>query len=272
MSTTTYAVRDSATMLRRNLRHMARYPSMTVMLIGQPLLFLLLFVYVFGATMGASLPGASVGASVGASAGGRGDYLTFITPGILMMTVASVSIGTAVLVATDMKNGIIDRFRTMPIAKSSVLTGHVLGAMIQTALALVTLLAVAFLMGLRTDASATQWLGLTALLALLSLAMTWFTVALGLASPDPETASNLPMIFVLLPFVGSGFVPVESMPAGLRWFAEHQPFTPVMDAFRGLLAGAPAGPDILRAVGWCAVIGLTGYLWSRHLYRTRAAT
>ncbi|MFC8826979.1 ABC transporter permease [Streptomyces sp. NPDC057137] len=268
MNTATYAVRDSATMLRRNLRHMARYPSMTVMLVGQPLLFLLLFVYVFGATMGASLPGPPVGAS----AGDRGDYLTFITPGILMMTVASVSIGTAVLVATDMKNGIIDRFRTMSIAKTSVLTGHVLGAMIQTALALVTLLGVAFLMGLRTDASATQWLGLTGLLVLLSLAMTWFTVALGLASPDPETASNLPMIFVLLPFVGSGFVPVESMPTGLRSFAEHQPFTPIMDALRGLLAGAPAGPDILRAIGWCAVIGLTGYLWSRRLYRTRAAT
>ncbi|MET9557166.1 ABC transporter permease [Streptomyces sp. NPDC006645] len=268
MSAATYTVRDSATMLRRNLTHMARYPSMTVMLVGQPLLFLLLFVYVFGAAMGASLPGAPSGAP----AGDRGDYLAYITPGILMMTVASVSIGTAVLVATDMKNGIIDRFRTMPIARSAVLTGHVLGAMIQTALALAALLGVAFLIGLRTGASATQWLGLTGLLVLLSLAMTWFTVALGLASPDPETASNLPMIFVLLPFVGSGFVPVESMPAGLRWFAEHQPFTPIMDAFRGLLAGAPAGPDTLLAVGWCAVIGLTGYLWSRHLYRTRAAT
>ncbi|MET4922515.1 ABC transporter permease [Streptomyces sp. PSRA5] len=267
MSTATYAVRDSATMLRRNLRHMARYPSMTVILVGQPLLFLLLFVYVFGATMGASLPGTPAGAP----AGDRADYLTYITPGILMMTVASVSIGTAVLVATDMKNGIIDRFRTMPIAKASVLTGHVLGAVIQTALALAALLGAAFLMGLQTAASATQWLGLTGLLTLLSLAMTWFTVALGLAGPDPETASNLPMIFVLLPFVGSGFVPVESMPAGLRPFAEHQPFTPLMDTCRGLLAGAPAGPDVLRAVGWCVLIGLTGYLWSRHLYRTRAA-
>ncbi|MFG2653371.1 ABC transporter permease [Streptomyces sp. NPDC048436] len=263
MSTTTYALRDSTTMLRRNVRHMARYPSMTVMLIGQPLLFLLLFVYVFGEAMGASVPGAL--------AGDRGDYLTFITPGILMMTVASVSIGTAVLVATDMTNGIIDRFRTMAIAKSSVLTGHVLGAMIQTALALAVIFGTAFLLGLETAASATQWCGLAGLLALLSYAMTWFTVALGLASPDPETASNLPMIFVLLPFVGSGFVPVESMPAGLRWFAEHQPFTPIMDAFRGLLAGAPEGADVLRAVGWTLVIGLSGYLWSRRLYRTRAA-
>ncbi|MGW0197950.1 ABC transporter permease [Nonomuraea sp. NPDC003201] len=263
MSGVTYAVRDSATMLRRNLKRMARYPSMTLMLVGQPLLFLLLFVYVFGGTMGAGLPGAA--------AGGRGDYLTFITPGILMMTVASVSIGTAVLVATDMTNGIIDRFRTMAIAKVSVLTGHVLGAMIQTAFALVVVVGVAFLIGLDSGASVLQWSGLAALLALVSLAMTWFAVALGLASPDPETASNLPMIFVLLPFVGSGFVPVASMPSGLRWFAEHQPFTPIMDAFRGLLAGSPAGPDVLWAVGWCAVIGSAGYAWSRRLYRTRAA-
>ncbi|CAL9673614.1 Daunorubicin_doxorubicin resistance ABC transporter permease protein DrrB (plasmid) [Streptomyces sp. enrichment culture] len=263
MNSATYAVRDSATMLRRNLKHMARYPSQTLMLIGLPLLFLLLFVYVLGGTMGAGLPGAP--------AGDRGDYLTFITPGILVMAVASVSISTAVSVATDMTGGIIDRFRTMAVAKVSVLTGHVLGAMIQTALALATVFGTAFLLGLETAASAMQWLGLVGLLALLSFAMAWFTVALGLASPTPEVASNWPMIFIMLPFVGSGFVPVESMPTGLRWFAEHQPFTPVMDAFRGLLAGSPDGSDVLWAIGWCGVIGLVGYLWSRRLYRTRAA-
>ncbi|MFF9497927.1 ABC transporter permease [Streptomyces flaveolus] len=263
MNGATYAVRDSAIMLRRNLKHMARYPSQTLMLIGLPLLFLLLFVYVFGGTMGAGLPGAP--------AGDRGDYLTFITPGILVMAVASVSISTAVSVATDMTGGIIDRFRTMAIAKVSVLTGHVLGAMIQTALALVTVFGVAFLLGLETAASAMQWLGLAGLLALLSFAMTWFTVALGLASPNPETASNWPMIFILLPFVGSGFVPVASMPTGLRWFAEYQPFTPIMNACRGLLAGSLDGSDVLWAIGWCVVIGLAGYLWSRRLYRTRAA-
>ncbi|MFE3200425.1 ABC transporter permease [Embleya sp. NPDC059237] len=265
MSTATsrYVVRDSMTMLRRNLRHMVRYPSMTIMLIGQPLLFLLLFVYVFGGTMGAGLSGSG--------AGDRDDYLTFITPGILTMTVASVSIGTAVLVAGDMTNGIIDRFRTMAIAESSVLTGHVLGAMIQTAHALAVVLGVAFLLGLETDASAAHWAALLGLLALLSFAMTWFTVALGLASPDPETASNLPMIFVILPFVGSGFVPVASMPTGLRWFAEHQPFTPIMDACRGLVAGSPDGSAVWWAVGWCVGIGSVGYAWSRRLYRTRAA-
>ncbi|WP_407559993.1 ABC transporter permease [Streptomyces sp. 184] len=265
MTTAPYVLRDSATMLRRNLRHMARYPSMTVMLVGQPLLFLLLFTYVFGGTMSAGLPGPAAG-------GDRAGYLTYLTPGILTMTVASVSIGTAVLVANDMTDGIIDRFRTMPIAKSSVLTGHVLAALIQTALALTAVGATAFALGLRTDASAAQWAALAGLLGLLSYALTWFTVALGLASPDPETASNLPMVFVLLPFVGSGFVPVDSMPAGLRWFAAHQPFTPVMDLIRGLLAGSPDGADAAWAVGWCAVVGAVGYLWSRRLYRTRAAT
>ncbi|MFI0975875.1 ABC transporter permease [Streptomyces sp. NPDC021093] len=269
MNTATYALRDSATMLRRNLKHMARYPSQTLMLIGLPLLFLLLFVYVFGGTMGAGLPGAPTGDTGGT--GHRGAYLTFITPGILTMTVASVSISTAVSVATDMTSGIIDRFRTMAVARSSVLTGHVLGALIQTALALATVLGVAFLLGLEAAASALQWAFLLGLLALLSFAMTWFTVALGLASPNPETASNWPMIFMLLPFVGSGFVPVGSMPVGLRWFAEYQPFTPVMEAARGLLAGSPDGTDSLWAVGWCAAIGLTGYLWARRLYRTRAA-
>ncbi|MEU8890035.1 ABC transporter permease [Streptomyces sp. NPDC048442] len=264
MSAAPYAVRDSVTMLRRNVKHMVRYPSQTLMLIGLPLLFLLLFVYVFGGTMGAGLHS-------GDATGDRGGYLTFLTPGILAMTVASVSISTAVSVATDMTSGIIDRFRTMAIARSSVLTGHVLGAMIQTALALATVFGVAFLLGLEAAASAIQWAGLLGLLALLSFALTWFTVALGLASPNPETASNWPMIFMLLPFVGSGFVPVESMPTGLRWFAEYQPFTPVMEALRGLLAGSPGGTDALWAVGWCAAIGLVGHLWSRRLYRTRAA-
>lgn len=269
MNAATYAVRDSSTMLRRNLKHMARYPSQTLMLIGLPLLFLLLFVYVFGGAMGPVLPGTR---GRGAAAGDRGDYLTFITPGILVMAVASVSISTAVSVATDMTGGIIDRFRTMAIARVSVLTGHVLGAMVQTALALATVFGVAFLLGLETAASAAQWLGLVGLLTLLSFAMTWFTVALGLVSPNPETASNWPMIFIMLPFVGNGFVPVDSMPTGVRWFAEYQPFTPLMDAFRGLLAGAPDGSDVLAAIGWCVVIGLAGYLWSRRLYRTRAAT
>src|ERR1700750_3033755 len=139
MSTLTYATRDSVTMLRRNLLHIMRYPSMTLMLIGQPVLFLVLFVYVFGGTMGAGLPGGT----------GRQDYLTYIAPAVLIITVASVALSTAIYIAKDATEGIIDRFRTMPIARSSVLTGLVLAALVQTAVALVVVLAIAVLMGYR---------------------------------------------------------------------------------------------------------------------------
>ena len=257
MSSTT--VRDSATMLRRNLLHVRRYPSLSIMLVAQPILFLLLFVYVFGGTMGAGLPGADGGSD-------RGDYLAFITPGVLMMTVASVALGTAISIATDMTTGIIARFRTMDIARVSVLTGHVLGAVIRTAFAVVVVTAFAFLLGFRSEAGALDWLGAVGLLVLIAFALTWLTVGLGLAADSVETASNTPLFLVMLPFVSSGFVPTGAMPVGLRQFAEHQPFTPMIDALRGLVTGAPADSDLWLAVGWCLLIALLGYLWSRRLF------
>lgn len=258
---TTYAMRDSATMLRRQLKHLARYPSMTGIIIGMPVVFLLLFTYVFGGTMGAGLPGG----------GDRDTYLTFITPTILVLTVASVSASTAISVAMDMTGGIIDRFRTMPIARVSVLTGHVLGAMIQTLGALTLLLLVALLLGMDANASFGQWSAVVGVLALFSFTMTWLSVGLGLAAGNVETASNTPMVFLLLPFLGSGFVPVEAMPNGLRQFAEYQPFTPVIDTVRGLFAGSVETSSVALALGWCLVLGVGGYAWSRRLYRRRAA-
>ncbi|MFC5064761.1 ABC transporter permease [Actinomycetospora atypica] len=257
------ALTDCRTMVRRRLTHMRRYPSLTLMLIGQPIVFLLLFVYVFGATMGAGLAGPG---------GGRAEYLTFITPAILLMTIASVALSTALAVATDMTEGIVDRFRTMAIARVSVLTGHVVGALIQTAVALVVVLAVALLLGFRSAADAVGWLGVVGLLALVTLALTWFTVALGLAARSVETASNTPLFLVLLPFLGSGFVPTGSMPAGLRWFAEYQPFTPIIDTLRGLLTDAPdVTGSAVAAVAWSVVIAAGSYLWARHLFATRGA-
>lgn len=258
---TTYAVRDSATMLRRQLLHVKRYPSLTIMLIGQPILFLLLFVYVFGGTMGAGLPGLE------GDVGGRADYLVFITPGILIMTVASVALGTAISVAMDMTGGVIARFRTMDIARASALTGHVLGAVLKTVLALVVVIAAAFLLGFRSDAGPLDWLVAFGLLTLLALALTWLTVGMGLAADSVETASNTPMFLVILPFVSSAFVPTDAMPAGLRHFAEYQPFTPIIDSIRALSTGADAGSDLWLAVGWWVLIGLAGYLWSRRLFR-----
>jgi ABC-2 type transport system permease protein len=254
MSTLAYAVSDSRTMLRRNLRHMRRYPSLTLMVAGLPIVFLLLFVYVFGGTLGAGLGGAS---------GGRATYVDYVTPGIILMAVAGAAQGTAISVAMDMTEGIIARFRTMAIFRPSILTGHVLGSMIQTALGLAVVIGVAVLIGFRPTAGPVEWIAAVGVLAMITLAVTWLSVACGLVSKSVETASNLPMPLMLLPFLGSGFVPTDSMPAGLRWFADYQPFTPVIETLRGLLLGTVIGNSAVIAVAWCAAITLASYLWAR---------
>ena len=248
---------DSRTMLRRNLRHMIRYPSMTLLLVGMPVVFLLLFVYVLGGTLGAGLGGPS---------GGRAEYVNYVAPGIILVTVAAVAQGTAISVAMDMTGGIIARFRTMAISRASVLTGHVLGAMVQTMLAIAVVTVVALLIGFRPNATPTEWIATIGVLAMVSWALTWLTVALGMVSDSVETASNLPMPLLLLPFFGSAFVPTDSMPTVLRWFAEYQPFTPFVETVRGLLMGTPIGNSAVLAVAWCAVISLVGFLWARSLF------
>ena len=209
MSTLSYAVTDSATMLRRQLRHMLRYPSMTLMLAGLPIVLLLLFAYVFGGTLGAGLGGFSGGVS-----GDRAAYVNYVTPAILLITVASAAQGTAISVAMDMTEGIIARFRTMAIARSSVLTGHVLGSMIQSMLSVAVVIGIAAAIGFRPTASPAGWIAAIGVLAMISFALIWLSVALGLVSKSVETASNLPMPLMLLPFLGSGFVPTDSMPTG----------------------------------------------------------
>jgi ABC-2 type transport system permease protein len=257
MSTLSYAVADSATMLRRQLRHMQRYLSVTVFLVGMPIVFLLLFVYVFGGTLGAG---------IGGPGDGRAQYVEFVTPGILLMAVAAGSAGTAISVAMDMTEGIMARFRTMAIFRPSVLAGHVLGSMVQTALSLAAVTGVALLIGFRPDATPVEWLAAAGVLAMITFAITWLSVAFGLVTRTVEAASNLPTPLVFLPFLGSGFVPTDSMPAGLRWFAEYQPFTPVIDTVRGLLLGTPIGGSAALAVAWSVGIALVGYVWARRLY------
>ncbi|NUT48270.1 MAG: ABC transporter permease [Saccharothrix sp.] len=265
MSTTTLApaappfhpLRDSATMLRRNLKRMLRYPSMTVMLVGMPIVFLLLFVYVLGGTLGAGL---------GGTAGGRAEYANYVTPAIILMTVTATVQGTAVSIAMDMTEGIIARFRTMHVARVSVLTGHVLGSMIQAVLSLAIVIGVALLVGFRPSAGPVGWLAASGFLIVVTFALVWLSVALGQVAKTVETASNLPMPLVLLPFLGSGFVPTDSMPAALRWFAEYQPFTPIIETLRGLLMDRPVGEHVWIALAWCAVIALVGYLWSKKLF------
>ncbi|MHC1562728.1 ABC transporter permease [Actinomycetospora sp. C-140] len=254
----THTLTDTGVMVRRSLLRMRRYPSLTIMLIVFPLLFLLLFVYVFGGTLGAGLGGPGAG---------RAEYLAYLVPGILLVTAASIAQGTAITVAMDMTEGIVARFRTMSIARSSVLTGHVAGAVVQTVLAQVVVLAVALLLGYRPSGGLTGSLAALGVLAVVGVALAWLSVALGMLAPSVETASNLPMPLVFLPFLGSGFVPAESMPAGLRWFATYQPFTPMTETVRGLLAGTPvAGSTLALALAWCVAIGLGGLLGARRLY------
>jgi len=260
MTSLNYAVADSATMLRRNLRHLQRYPTLTASVLGTPAVFLLIFVYVFGGTLGAGL---------GHPTGGRAAYLGFVLPGILVLTIAAAAQATSVAVAMDMTTGIIARFRTMSIARASVLTGHVLGSMIQSMLGVGVITGLAFLIGFRSAASPLSWLAAIGLLALAALALTWLTVALGLAAKSVETASNTPMFLLLLPFLGSGFVPTSTLPTGLRWFAEYQPFTPVTTAVRRLLLGGALGDNAVIAIAWSAGVAVGAYFWARHVYNTR---
>jgi ABC-2 type transport system permease protein len=257
MTTHSYAMRDSMTMVRRNLKHMLRYPVLTLMVAGIPVVILLMFVYVFGDTMGAGLVGVS---------GGRAEYVNYLAPGILLLAIAGSAQGTAISVAIDMQEGIIARFRTMAIARVSVLTGHVVGNVIQTMLGVTLVIGIALLVGFRPVAGLVEWIAAIGLLAVSALGLTWLSVALGLAAKSVESASNTPMILLLLPFLGSGFVPTEGMPVGLRWFAEYQPFTSIIETLRGLLLGTPIGNSGIVAAIWCAAITMAGYLWAKKLY------
>jgi ABC-2 type transport system permease protein len=262
MTTLARTVSDSATMVRRNLLHAVRYPVLTLMVAGIPIVLLLLFVFVFGDTLGRGL---------GAPSGGRGEYADYLTPGILIMAIAGAAQGTAITVAMDMTEGIIARFRTMSIARASVLTGHVVGAVVQTMVGLALVVGAALAVGFRPEAGPWQWAGVVGMLLLGSFALSWLSVAMGLATKSVEAASNLPMLLILLPFLGSGFVPTDSMPAGLRWFAEYQPFTPIIETLRTLLGGSAVGSSGPLAVAWCVVISLAGYLWARAKYDRRPA-
>jgi ABC-2 type transport system permease protein len=251
---TTTALADSATMLRRNLKHLIRYPSMTLFMIVMPVLFLLLFVYILGGTIG---PGGHIG---------RAAYATYITPGILALTIVGATTPTAVAVATDMTGGIIARLRTMPIARVSMLAGHVGAAVIQTVLGMAAVTAIALLTGFRATATVANWLAAAGILVLFTFALVWLSVALGLAAKTVESASNAPTPLIVLPFLGSAFVATHSMPAAIRWFAEYQPFTPVINTVRGLLIGGPIGNNAILAVAWSLAIMAGGYLWARKLF------
>jgi ABC-2 type transport system permease protein len=256
-------VSDSLVMVRRNVKRQLRYPSIIVMLIAMPAIFLVLFVYVFGGQLGAGLPRAAGGAP------GRGAYLRYITPGILAMTVASAALGTALSVAMDMTQGIVARFRTMSISRGAVLNGHVLGTLLQSLVALFAIFGLALAIGFRPDSTPLSWLAALAVLLCFSVALTWLSTALGLAAKSVETASNTPLLLTLLPFLSSAFIPVHTLPAGLRQFAHYQPFTPVTESVRHLLLGGPVAHDLIAAIAWSVGLGVVAYGWSIRLYERR---
>ncbi|MEU9212282.1 ABC transporter permease [Streptomyces sp. NPDC048415] len=254
MSALSLAVRDSSTMLRRNLLHARRYPSLTLNLLLTPVMLLLLFVYVFGDVMSAG---------IGGGGADRSEYIAYIVPGILLMTIGGTVVGTAVSVSNDMTEGIIARFRTMAIHRGSVLVGHVVGSVLQSIMSVVLVGAVAVAIGFRsTDAGVLEWLAAFGLLVLFAMALTWVAVGMGLISPNAEAASNNALPMILLPLLSSAFVPVDAMPGWFQPIAEYQPFTPAIETLRGLLLGSEIGNNGWITIVWCLGLAVLGYFWS----------
>jgi ABC-2 type transport system permease protein len=260
-----HVVGDALTMLRRSLLHIVRYPGLSMFTILGPVVILLLTVFVFGGTLGAGLPGVD-------PSGGRDAYLAYVMPGILLITIAGTVSGVAITVAMDMTEGITARFRTMAISRASVLAGHVIGNTLQAIIAVALLFGVGLLVGFRPTTGPLEWLEAVGLIVLISFALSWIGVAMGMQSKTVETASNLPLILTVLPLLGSGFVPTGSMPEWLQGFAQYQPFTPFIEAIRSLVLGTPLEANLWLAIGWSVVIGIGGYIWSMALYNRKSVT
>lgn len=258
MSTLSHTLTDSLTMSRRNLLRAVRYP-MIAYLIALPVIFLLLFVYVLGGTLGAGLPGAD-----------SGSYLQYVVPGVLLLSVAGAATGPAISVSQDMTEGIIARFRTMDISRSAVLGGHVIGNLVQVLAATAVVSGVAVLMGFRASGGVWGWIGTAGVLALIAFAMCWLGVGFGVFARSVESASNLPTPIIILPMLGSGFVPTDSMPAWLQWFALWQPFTPFTETVRALLFGTAMGMNGWLTLAWCAGIAIVSWLWARRMYERKS--
>lgn len=254
MSTQTYAFRDSMTMLRRDTKHSLRNPMITLSAIGTPVIMMLLFVGMFGDVMAERL---------GAPAGG---YVAYLIPGVVLMGLGSGVATTAININVDKSEGVIARFRTMPIARTAFLNGAAIGAVVRSMVSIVFVIGLGFALGFRSGAGLLGWIGALGLVTLVAVAFTWLGIAFGLFADSPATANSLSLIPQFLPLLSSGFVPTESMPGGIRWFAEHQPYTPLTETFRSLVTGTPVGGSWVEAVAWCLAIAAAGYFWARHLF------
>lgn len=263
MSTTTHetppgvrlghAVQDVTTLLGRSLRHVSRSPDTIITTAVMPVMFLLLFVYVLG----------------GAIDAGPGSYVDYLVPGVLVVTIASGVAYTSYRLFLDVQSGMVERLRSMPTARSAVLWSHVLTSVVANAISLLVVLAVAVAMGFRSPAGPSAWTAVGGLLLLLTLALTWLAVAAGLAATSVEGASAFSYPLVFLPFLSSAFVPTEAMAAPVRWFADHQPVTAVVDALRGLMADQASGHDVVVAAAWCVGLLVVAQLLALRVHRRR---
>ncbi|WP_327645781.1 ABC transporter permease [Micromonospora zamorensis] len=242
---------DTAVLLGRSLRHIARSPDTIITTAIMPIAFMLLFVYVFG----------------GAIETGSDSYVNYLLPGILIITIASGISYTAFRLFLDLKGGIFERFQSMPIARSAVLWAHVLTSLVANLISIVVVVGVALIMGFRTGAGVSGWLAVAGILVLFTLALTWIAVIPGLTAKTLDGASAFSYPLIFLPFVSSAFVPTESMPGPVRAFAEHQPVTSIVNAIRDLFTQQPVGTDIWIALAWCAGILVLAYLFANLTYR-----
>ncbi|MCB5168288.1 ABC transporter permease [Streptomyces bambusae] len=253
MSAVSTPLADSTIMLRRNLKHTTRNPVAIFNAVLFPIIIMLMFVGVFGGAF-----------SVGA------DYVDYATPGLLVMAISYGLGATATAVNSDMTTGVINRFKVMDVSRGSMLTGHVIVTTVRCLVSCAAIIGVAFAMGFSPKASALDWLGVFGVIVLLSLGAGWLTVALGLAAKTAESAGLATVPLIMLPFLSSAFVPADTMGAGVRQFAEYQPFTPIIETLRGLLLGEVAGGDLAAAVAWCVGFVIVGYVWSVSTFNKRA--
>ncbi len=255
----THVVGDTAALTGRSLRHVLRSPDTIVTTAVLPIAILLLFVFVLGGAI-------DVGAGPGSA-----SYLRYLLPGILVITVASGISYTAYRLFLDLQSGVLERFRSLPIARASILWAHVLTSLIANLVAVALVVGVAVLLGFRSEADVLGWLAVVGILALLTLALSWLAVLPGLTASSVDGASAFSYPLVLLPFVSSAFVPTDSMPAPVRWFAEHQPVTSIVNAIRALLEQRPPGTDLVTALAWCVGILVLASGLAVVVYRRRTA-
>jgi ABC-2 type transport system permease protein len=250
----THAVADTAVLTGRSLRHILRSPDTIITTVVTPIAMMLLFVYVLGGAI---------------DTGSDGPYVTYLLPGILLMTIASGVAYTSYRLFLDLQGGIVERFQSMPIGRSAVLWGHVLTSLVANAVSLVIVVLVALLMGFRSGAGVLAWLAAAGILLLFTVALTWLAVVAGLSASTVDGASAFSYPLILLPFISSAFVPTDSMPDPVAWFAEHQPVTSIVNSIRALLDAQPVGGDLWVALAWCVGLLAVAYAWALATYRRR---